>query len=113
MTMTRDLKLTRVKMLHTLVWAIIAGAIVALYPAVALDSPGLFGALHVIIGAELLTLLLFRGKCPLTHVAARYTDDRRPNFDIFLPETLARYNKEVFTAILVGGWLFGALRWLG
>jgi hypothetical protein len=32
-------------------------------------------------------------RCPLTDVAARYTDDRRANFDIYLPEWLARYNE--------------------
>jgi hypothetical protein len=36
-------------------------------------------------------------------VAARYTDDRRDNFDIYLPLWLARHNKLIF------GWLFVAL----
>jgi hypothetical protein len=31
-----------------------------------------------------------------TAVAARYTDDRRTNFDIYLPEWLARYNRQIF-----------------
>jgi hypothetical protein len=29
-------------------------------------------------------------RCPLTGIAARYTDDRRDNFDIYLPPWLAR-----------------------
>jgi hypothetical protein len=34
--------------------------------------------------------------CPLTDVAAKYTSDRRANFDIYLPEWLARHNKMIF-----------------
>ena len=41
--------------------------------------------------------------CPLTSIAARYTDDRRANFDIYLPEWLARHNKAVFGALYVAG----------
>lgn len=33
--------------------------------------------------------------------AERYTDDRTPNFDIFLPRWLARSNKQISTALLV------------
>jgi hypothetical protein len=45
-------------------------------------------------------------------VAERYTDDRRPNFDIFLPLPVARWNKQIFTAILVAAWGWAAARWL-
>ena len=48
----------------------------------------------------------------MLHVAARYTDDRSPNFDIFLPRALARWNKEVFTVLLVIAWGWAASRWL-
>ena len=40
---------------------------------------------------------------PLTAVAARYTDDRRANFDIYLPEWLARYNKQIFGPLYAMG----------
>jgi hypothetical protein len=43
------------------------------------------------------------GHCPLTAVAARYTTDRRDNFDIYLPECLARYNKLIFGSIYLFG----------
>ena len=42
-------------------------------------------------------------RCPLTDVAARYTSDRRDNFDIYLPLWLARYNKHVFGTLYVAG----------
>ncbi|HUF50027.1 MAG TPA: hypothetical protein VMN60_04280 [Longimicrobiales bacterium] len=52
-------------------------------------------------------------KCPLTRVAARYTNDRRDNFDIYLPLWLARYNKPIFGSLFVAGLLFTLARWLG
>jgi hypothetical protein len=45
---------------------------------------------------EVLVLVANRMRCPLTDVAARFTDDRRDNFDIFLPLWLARHNKRIF-----------------
>ncbi len=93
-------------------WAVIAGAIFALFPAIAFDDRALFAGLHVPIVAEIVVLAAFRWTCPLTHVAARYTDDRSPNFDIFLPRTLARWNKEVFTVLLVVAWCWAAWHWL-
>ena len=51
-------------------------------------------------------------KCPLTPLAARYTDDRRDNFDIYLPLVMARYNKEIFGTLYVAGLVFGLALWL-
>ena len=84
--------LLRVKLVHTAIWAVMAGAIVAL-PVCALL--GLYGWGFAIVGLvmlETLVLLVYGWRCPLTLVAERYTDDRRANFDIFLPEWLARWN---------------------
>jgi len=55
-----------------------------------------------LIGLECLVLLLFKMACPLTVVARRYSDSQRPNFDIYLPEWLARYNKLIYGLILLG-----------
>ena len=48
-------------------------------------------------------ILLNDGHCPLTPVAARYTSDRRDNFDIYLPVWLARHNKVIFGTIFICG----------
>jgi len=56
-------------------------------------------------------LLLNGGRCPLTPVAARYTTDRRANFDIFLPEWLARHNKALFGSLYLAGSAFVVYRW--
>ncbi len=52
-------------------------------------------------------------RCPLTDVAARYTEDRRDNFDIYLPEFLARHNKLIFGVLYVAGLLVLLVRWTG
>ena len=85
--------LTAVKVAHTIVWALFAGFIVAI-PLVSWRGGHRLAAwLAAIILVEVIVLALNRWRCPLTSLAARYTDDRRHNFDIFLPEWLARHNK--------------------
>ena len=46
-------------------------------------------------------------------IRLKYTEDRRPNFDIYLPVWIAKYNKEVFGPLFVGGTLFTVARWAG
>jgi hypothetical protein len=112
--MSRDaVRLRAVKLVHTLAWAFFAASIVAL-PICA--WAGRFDRVLILAGIvmfEVLVLALNRWSCPLTPIAARYTADRRPNFDIYLPEWLARYNKQVFGSLFVLGLLFALLRWMG
>ena len=58
-------------------------------------------------------LALNRWHCPLTPIAARYTDNRRANFDIYLPEWLARLNKQIFGPLYVAALLYTWARWCG
>jgi hypothetical protein len=105
--------LRAVKALHTLVWAFFAGCVVAI-PSLAWR--GRLGGAVVASGvvlAEVIVLALNRMRCPLTAVAARYTAERRDNFDIYLPLWLARRNKVVFGALYVFGLLTVAARWVG
>jgi hypothetical protein len=60
---------------------------------------------------ECLVLAVNRGRCPLTNLAARYTDERAANFDIYLPEWLARHNKSIFGLLFVAGELVLLWRW--
>jgi len=102
-----------VKIVHTVVWVFFVACIVAI-PVLA--SREAFGWATVVAGVvflEVLVLALNRWSCPLTPVAARYTDDRRANFDIFLPEWLAEHNKTVFGALYVGGVVYLMVRWVG
>jgi hypothetical protein len=63
------------------------------------------------VAVEVLVLAFNRWRCPLTDVAARHTSDRRDNFDIYLPEWLARHNKVIFGTLYVAGLAF--LGWAG
>ena len=46
-------------------------------------------------------LIIFRRICPLTLIARKYSDSSKDNFDIFLPNWLAKYNKVIYTSFLV------------
>ncbi|MDF2176822.1 hypothetical protein P2G88_00975 [Aliiglaciecola sp. CAU 1673] len=94
-----------VKSLHTLIWALFAGAIIAI-PFLALaENFTLAWVLIVFVLLEVLLLVANRMRCPLTEIAARYTDERQDNFDIYLPLWLARYNKHIFGGLFIIGLL--------
>ncbi len=54
---------------------------------------------------EGLILLIFKMRCPLTYIAENYSDSKKDNFDIYLPNWLAKHNKLIFTMIFVIGLL--------
>ena len=68
--------------------------------------------LATVVLIEVTILGMNKMSCPLTAVAARYTEDRRANFDIYLPHWLAAYNKQVFGALFMAGLLFALFRWI-
>lgn len=104
-------RLVAIKLLHTLVWAFFAGCIVAIPIASWRGDHRLAVWLAAAVAVEVVVLLCNRWSCPLTAVAARHTDDRRANFDIYLPLWLAQHNKTVFGLLYVAGVLFAAVRW--
>ena len=104
--------LRAVKLLHTLAWAVFAGCILVLPIAAWRGHFVAALVLMAMVWVEVLVLLCNRFRCPLTAVAARYTEDRRDNFDIYLPLWLARYNKQIFGSLFVAGMLFTGLTWL-
>jgi len=57
--------------------------------------------LTLVVFSECAVLALNRGRCPLTDLAGRFTENRADNFDIYLPKWLARYNKAVFGTLFV------------
>ena len=102
--MTRnDAALRATKVLHTVVWAWFAGCIVAIPLAARRGNHRAATRLAAVVLAEVGVLAVNRGHCPLTPVAARYTDDRRDNFDIYLPPCVARHNKLLFGTLYVVG----------
>lgn len=102
--------LKAIKAAHTIVWALLAGCILAI-PLVSWRGHHRAAAsLAAIVAVEVVVLALYHGSCPLTALAARYTDDRRDNFDIYLPEWLARNNKPIFGALYIAGLGFALAR---
>ncbi len=63
-----------------------------------------------IILLEGLVLLIFRMSCPLTIMARKYSDSTKDNFDIYLPNWLAKYNKQIFTSVYIVGLLLSIYR---
>ena len=81
-----------VKLVHTFVWALFAGLIVA----IPLAS---FHGRHAIAAWSAVA------------VAARYTDERHDSFDIYLPPWLARHNKVIFGTLYLAGIAFAFAHW--
>ena len=97
-------KLFLVKLLHTLIWAFFVSAIFYIvYSGVADRINFLTWICIGLILLEGAVLLLFKMACPLTLVARKFSDSQKDNFDIFLPNWLARHNKLIFTAIFAFG----------
>jgi hypothetical protein len=93
--------LTAIKLMHTVIWAFFAGCILALPVAGLMHRFDWAVILTVLILVECSVLAFNRGRCPLTDWASRFTDERGDNFDIFLPEWLARWNKTIFGTLFV------------
>jgi len=104
--------LRAIKVAHTVVWALLVGVIVAI-PVMAWQDRFVAAAIlsGVMLG-EVLVLVINGWSCPLTDLAARYTDDRRANFDIYLPLWLAAHNKQIFGSLFVAGLMFALVRGL-
>ena len=95
-------KLQLLKLLHTLVWVFFNAVI--FYMAFAVLTNRLDWRLWTCYGLivlEGLVLLTFRLFCPLTIWARKYSASTAANFDIWLPNWLAKYNKQIYTSIVV------------
>jgi hypothetical protein len=108
----RKRALVAIKTVHTLAWLFFVACIFAIPFVAARDHFGRAAVLSGIVLAEAAILAFNRGRCPLTNVAERFTADRAPNFDIFLPVWIARYNKGVFGALFVAAECFAFWRWV-
>jgi len=103
--------LVLIKIIHTLVWAFFIGCIVAIPLAAGQGGFQLGAVLSGIVLFECGILAANHGRCPLTDLAGRFTDERAHNFDIYLPLWLAKHNKTIFGIIFIVGELFLLKRW--
>ena len=104
--------LRAVKLAHTLIWIFFVLCILGIPFFGHLGQFLISGILFGFVLLECLVLMINRFRCPLTGIAARYTDARQDNFDIYLPLWLARYNKEIFGALFLAGSLYAVIRWV-
>lgn len=97
-------KLLVIKIVHTVIWLFFVMAIGYILYAGITDTVDVYTWIAIgMIIAEGLVLLLFKMFCPLTVLARRFSDSTKDNFDIFLPNWLARYNKIIFTTLFLIG----------
>ena len=109
--MNHDTALTAVKAAHTAIWAFFVACIFGAPFAAWLGNFAMAAVLIGFVAVEALVLLVNKWSCPLTGVAARYTERREENFDIYLPLWLAKYNKSVFTPLYLLGAGYTAFAW--
>ena len=101
-----------IKLLHTVVWLFFVACILAIPAAGVLHRFKLAAVLGGLVLIECLVLAANHFRCPLSDLAARFTPELAPNFDIYLPNWLARYNKHIFGPLYVAGSLFALAEWL-
>ena len=94
-------KLILIKIIHSLVW--IFFNVVIFYLLFAVIAGPVNEWVWIGLGLfflEGMVLFFFKMKCPLTLIARRYSNSARENFDIYLPNWLAKYNNIIYTSIL-------------
>lgn len=112
MAMQQKTKPVVVKILRTIIWAVFAGCILAI-PFYRFQQRLNVSLLLIgIVLMEVVVLALNHTRCPLTDIAARYTNERRDNFDIYLPLWLARYNKHILGTLFVFGVCYTLIVWV-
>jgi hypothetical protein len=98
--MAGNLKLTLIKILHTTIWLFYNVVIFyLLYAVIANKIDRWIWICSGLIVLEGIILIAFKSICPVTLIARNYSNSQKPNFDIYLPNWLARHNKEIYTTI--------------
>jgi hypothetical protein len=95
--MTPNIKLNITRLFHTIIWVFFNWVIFYLYYAAITNKIDRW--VWMCIGMILLegaVLLIFKRSCPITLVARKYSDSTKDNFDIFLPNWLAKHNKLIY-----------------
>ncbi len=104
--------LIAVKVMHTVVWVFFVACILAVPVTAAFHRFDMTVVFSGLVLLECLMLAVNRCRCPLTDLAVRYAPEDSPNFDIYLPRWLAKYNKQIFGTLFVLGGLFALAEWL-
>ena len=101
-----DKNLFLIKLTHTAIWCIFVAAILYVLYAGIFNRVGILAWICIgLVFIEGIILLIYNGKCPLTLLGHKYTDNPMVGFDIFLPVWLAKYNKAIFSALFMIGFV--------
>lgn len=99
--MSRTSKLIAIKIIHTTIWVFFNIVIFYFLYAVLVNKIDMWVWICLgLVLCEAITLMIFKNVCPVTIVARKYTDSNKVNFDIYLPNWLAKYNKLIYSAIV-------------
>ena len=101
-----------IRTLHTVVWACFVGCILGIFVFAHREQFGVALLLIAIVLGEVVVLAGNGMRCPLTDLAARHTESRVENFDIYLPRWLARHNQVIFGTLYVVGTAYTFTKWL-
>jgi hypothetical protein len=86
-----------IKTLHTIVWLFFNVVLFYMAYAVIINKIDKFIWISIgLIILEGIVLLIFNRVCPLTIIARKYSDSTKDNFDIYLPNWLAKWNKLIY-----------------
>lgn len=108
----RRLALAAIRSVHTLIWAFLVACIVAIPAAAAARRFTAVLWLTLVVLGECGALALNGGRCPITNLASRFTEERHLGFDIYLPGWVARHNKAIFGSLFLAGEVFSLTCWL-
>jgi hypothetical protein len=96
---------------HTLIWLFFVSAIFyTLFSGITNKINSYTWIAIALVFGEGVVLIVFDMFCPLTILARKYSKADKDNFDIFLPNWLARYNKIIFTVIYLIGLIIILIR---
>jgi len=111
--MTKEEKLKLIKIIHTAIWLFFNVVIFYMMYAVIVNKIDFWLWVgYGIIILEGIVLVIFKMYCPLTVWARKYSNSTKDNFDIYLPNWLARHNKMIYTLIMVVILIFTVFRLL-
>ncbi len=95
-------KLTVIKILHTLIWLFFNVVFFYMVYAVMVNKIDKYVWIGMaLFTLEIIVLIISKNICPLTIIARRYSNSTKDNFDIYLPNWLAKNNKVIYTVFLL------------
>lgn len=94
--------LSTIKTVHTIIWLFFNIVFFYMVYAVIVNKIDKYVWIGMSLFAlEIIVLLVFKSKCPLTIIARRYSNSAKDNFDIYLPNWLAKNNKVIYSVFLI------------